>query len=186
MTWIKSRSERRTVLKKERVSYRDLCLRRGSFLGSVEIFFRRFEAPLCAIPAPVGAGAHTIPQYYREILIWVIQHSRDWGAPAAGQSPWSVIRKEVFYRTFSGVFMNFIPSVCRIRTCGLQGVRHFCFQPISSNSALFTSLTAVFRRGVSRMAEFHSSSYHPAESRREESRSSLFLMAGYRNGCQTD
>jgi hypothetical protein len=27
-----------------------------------------------------------------------IQHNRNWGATAAGQSPWSVIRKEIFYR----------------------------------------------------------------------------------------
>jgi hypothetical protein len=27
-----------------------------------------------------------------------MHHYRDWGATAAGRSPWSVIKKEVFYR----------------------------------------------------------------------------------------
>jgi hypothetical protein len=39
-----------------------------------------------------------IPQYYQEILIWVIQHYHNWGAPATGRDPWIVIRKEVFSR----------------------------------------------------------------------------------------
>jgi hypothetical protein len=42
-------------------------------------------------------GTHAIP-VLPEILIQVIQHNRNWGATAAGQSPWSVIRKEIFYR----------------------------------------------------------------------------------------
>ncbi len=62
---------------------------------SVEILFRKCEAPLAPSLPPQGAGAHTIPLYYREIPIPVIQHYRDWGATAAGRSPWSVIRKEL-------------------------------------------------------------------------------------------
>jgi len=44
-----------------------------------------------------------IPLYYREIPIRVIRHYRNWGAIAAGRSPWSVIRKEVFSR--DGLFL---------------------------------------------------------------------------------
>jgi len=76
-------------------------IRRGKGLeknGPVENLVRKFEAPLAPSLPPLGAGAHTIHLYCREILIRVIQHYRDWGAPAAGRSPWSAIRKEVFYK----------------------------------------------------------------------------------------
>ena len=64
-------------------------------MALIEILFRKLEAPLAPSLPPLGAGAHTIPLKYREIPIRVIQHYRDWGATAAGRSPWSVIRKEV-------------------------------------------------------------------------------------------
>jgi len=38
---------------------------------ALEKTFFEILKPPCAIPAPVGAGAHTIPFYYREIQIWV-------------------------------------------------------------------------------------------------------------------
>jgi hypothetical protein len=71
----------------------------------------------------MGAGAHTIPQYYREILVWAIQHSRDWGAVAAGRSPRSVIRKEDFF----GAFMPEFGKIARIiLSWGVQrtGIAH--------------------------------------------------------------
>jgi len=66
--------------------------------NSVEILFRKFEVLPAPFLPPLGAG-HIRFLYYREMPnLGVIQLYRDWGAPAAGRSPWSVIRQEVFYR----------------------------------------------------------------------------------------
>ena len=44
--------------------------------------------PPCAIPAPKGAGARTMPRYYlhSELLpVQVIQHYRNWGTPTLAE-----------------------------------------------------------------------------------------------------
>jgi len=52
-------------------------------------------APLAPALPTLGAGAHMIPRNYLYrnsplFYVQVIQHYRNWGASAAGQSPWSV------------------------------------------------------------------------------------------------
>ncbi len=71
-------------------------------------FSKFFEAPL-RHPCPHrGRGRIRFLWINEKSQSWVILHYRDWGATAAGQSPWSVIRKEVFYRAPKNIF--FYPS----------------------------------------------------------------------------
>ena len=50
-----------------------------------------------------------IPLHCREILIRVRHHYRDWGAKAAGQSPWSVTRMGGFLQSPQ---LNALPWCC--------------------------------------------------------------------------
>jgi hypothetical protein len=57
-------------------------------------FFKRYDRPLCASPAPLGAGAHMMPRKYLcrnslHFYLQVIRHYRNWGASAAG-SDWFI------------------------------------------------------------------------------------------------
>ncbi len=65
-------------------------------------------------PYPVGGGGACDSSVLPEILIQVIQHNRNWGATAAGRSPSSVIRKEVFYKARNSSYLPVSSANCHL------------------------------------------------------------------------